>query len=197
MTAIEEAREALKLDLGMRLSPGDSLYPMSARGVQRLRDALDALIAEYERLSVPPSDDEREALAELRLAAEAQRDAYARMLELGQGVGMLGVRHPEMFEAMLAWDDRSENGHADTVLDLIDRLNAALRRQESPSDDEREALAEIVARAIRAGRYSGKMVATPQPPEWHNPVDLRDGRRAVDAILASDVWRNRRQEQKR
>ena len=61
------------------------------------------------------------------------------------------------------------------------------------SDDEREALAEIVARAIRAGRYSGKMVATPQPREWHNPVDLRDGRRAVDAILASDVWRNRRQ----
>lgn len=70
---------------------------------------------------------------------------------------------------------------------------AAGRLSVPPSDDEREALAEIVARAIRAGRYSGRMVATPQPPEWHNPVDLRDGRRAVDAILASDVWLSRRQ----
>lgn len=52
-------------------------------------------------------------------AAVKQRDAYERMLEIGEGVGGLGVRHPQMFEDMLAWDDLSGNGHADTVLALI------------------------------------------------------------------------------
>lgn len=65
------------------------------------------------------TDDEREALEELRKAAEAQAAAYDRMLEIGRGVGGLGDRHPEMVAAMIAWDARSTNGHADTVLSLI------------------------------------------------------------------------------
>jgi hypothetical protein len=99
---------------------------------------------------------------------------------------------PEHMAAFVEWSERQE-------IRMDDPAEKAqeVKRMSVPSsdddDDDREALAEIVARAIRAGRYSGKMVATPQPPEWHNPVDLRDGRRAVAAILASDVWRNRRQ----
>ncbi|GAA5198593.1 hypothetical protein [Microbacterium jejuense] len=88
MIAIEDARAAQALDLGIRHSPGDGLYPMSARAVQALKDALDTLIAEHERTvremharelhhfetekllteagidpdATPPTDDEREAL---------------------------------------------------------------------------------------------------------------------------------------
>lgn len=68
----------------------------------------------------------REFLAAVQQRAEAQRAAHARMLELGGGVGLLGVRYPQMFEDMLAWDDSSEDGHADTVLRLVAALTAAL-----------------------------------------------------------------------
>jgi len=58
MTVIEEAREARDEARNhvehFALSEGD------ATRVTRLADVIDALIAEYERLSVPPSDDERE-----------------------------------------------------------------------------------------------------------------------------------------
>ena len=81
-----------------------------------------------------PTDDEREALEELRKAAEAQAAAYDRMLEIGEGVGGLGVQHPELFDAMLAWDARSTNGHADTVLDLIGRIER--NRHRGPITDE-------------------------------------------------------------
>ncbi len=54
----------------------------------------------------------------------------------------------------------------------------------APTDNEREMLAEIAARAIRAGRYGGQMTPDPQPTEWHNPVDLRAGRRIVSSFLA-------------
>ena len=64
-------------------------------------------------------------LNELRKIAEAQAEAYRVMLLIGEGVGGLGVRHPERFESMLAWDDMSANGHADTVLTLLSRLEAA------------------------------------------------------------------------
>lgn len=60
--------------------------------------------------------------ARLRALAEKQSAAYSTMLEYDEGVGGLGVRHPEMLEDMRAWDDLSENGHADTVLDLLDEL---------------------------------------------------------------------------
>lgn len=143
MSAIEEARtvevrtqergrESWAISLTTETSTGG--YTDTIRMTEAEARAVYAALGE--RLSAPPSDDERETLTELRLAAEAQRDAYARMLELGQGVGMLGVRHPEMFEAMLAWGERSENEHADTVLDLLDRLDAELLRRQGPITDE-------------------------------------------------------------
>lgn len=60
------------------------------------------------------------------------------------------------------------------------------------AEDEREVAAELIARAIRAGRYSGKIAPGPQPVEWHNPVDLRDGRRVYDELAAAG-WFSRPQ----
>lgn len=61
----------------------------------------------------------------LEATARTQAAAYSKMLELDGGVGLLGVRHPDMFEDMMAWDGSSENDHADTVLALIARLREA------------------------------------------------------------------------
>lgn len=58
----------------------------------------------------------------LERMAVAQSNAYERMCEIGEGVGGLGVYHPEMFQSMHTWDDLSENNHADTVLSLIERI---------------------------------------------------------------------------
>lgn len=70
-TALEDAHAALMLDLRRRQGPSDRLYPVSTSGVQWLKDALAALIAEHERLTTPPTDDERGALiAEARERAE-------------------------------------------------------------------------------------------------------------------------------
>lgn len=57
--------------------------------------------------------------------ALAQAAGHARMLEIGEGVGGLGVRNRAMFEDMLAWQDSSGNDHADTVLRLVAALRAA------------------------------------------------------------------------
>ena len=58
----------------------------------------------------------------LREKAEKQAAGYARMLELNGGIGLLGVREPDLYDAMLAWQDASENEHADTVLALLERI---------------------------------------------------------------------------
>jgi hypothetical protein len=77
-----------------------------------------------------------ETRAELRVRAEKQAAAYARMLELGGGVGLLGIENREMFDDMCAWDDLSENDHADVVLGLIDQIRELEERQASrkPTD---------------------------------------------------------------
>ena len=67
-------------------------------------------------------------LKELRKVAEAQAEAYRVMLLIGEGVGGLGVRHPERFNSMIEWDDLSGNCHADIILELLDRLEAAESR---------------------------------------------------------------------
>lgn len=68
--------------------------------------------------------------AAIKARAESQAAAYERMLELGGGVGLLGVRDPEMFEDMLRWDSSTENDHADTVLALLAALDEAERENE-------------------------------------------------------------------
>lgn len=57
--------------------------------------------------------------------ANAQAAGYARMSELDGGIGVLGVRHPKMYEDMLTWQRSTENEHADTVLALLRDLRAA------------------------------------------------------------------------
>lgn len=43
-------------------------------------------------------------------------------------------------------------------------------------------LQELIARAIRAGRYSGKLHPKALPREDHNPVDLKDGERILRVL---------------
>lgn len=81
----------------------------------------------------------------LREAAAKQAVAYARMLELGGGVGLLGQ---QMFEDMLAWDELTSDHHADTVLALfaeLDGLRAqieeALRLRNKPGAHKEHVLA--------------------------------------------------------
>lgn len=95
-------------------------------------------------------------LDELERLARKQADGYARMLELNGGIGLLGVRHPEMFEDMLTWAEVTGNEHADTVLALIERVREAERVAEVRNDTiaiyervtaERDELAEKHRRA--------------------------------------------------
>lgn len=53
---IEEAQRVQQIDLTARLSPGDGLYPMSARGVQTLRDMIGTLSDALEAASEPQGD---------------------------------------------------------------------------------------------------------------------------------------------
>ncbi len=92
----------------------------------------------------------------IRARAERQAAAYARMLELNGGCGLLGVRHPEMFEDMHAWGDSTENDHADTVLALIaevERLRAAhdlIARVPYTGADVQQAVQAFVAASTAA-----------------------------------------------
>jgi hypothetical protein len=67
-----------------------------------------------------------EERAATRALAEAQADAYAQMLTIGEGVGGLGIQFPEMFQDMLSWGDATDNEHADTVLALLDAIDRVL-----------------------------------------------------------------------
>jgi len=64
-------------------------------------------------------------IADIETMALAQSAGHARMIEIGEGIGGLGIRNRAMFEDMLAWQDATENGHADTVLRLVAALRAA------------------------------------------------------------------------
>jgi|GEM_PF-3809543 len=46
-----------------------------------------------------------------------------------------------------------------------------------------EAMAEVAARGIRAGRHSGRVAVGPLPARAHNRSDLRDGRRVAQMVL--------------
>lgn len=87
----------------------------------------------------------------LRTQAEKQSTAYARMLDLNGGVGMLGVKHPEMFEDMLAWDRISENDHADIVLALLDEIEHLERDSETLINKREELIARLRSFASEAG----------------------------------------------
>lgn len=63
---------------------------------------------------------------ELKDAATAKVAAEEKLMEIGEGVGGLGLHHPEMLEDWRRWTDMTEDGHhADTVL----RLLAEIERQ--------------------------------------------------------------------
>lgn len=78
-------------------------------------------------------------VGELKDAAIAKVQAEERLIEIGEGVGGLGLRHPDMFKDWSRWVDMSEDGHhADTVLGLIaeiERQRAINRRQNRYIDE--------------------------------------------------------------
>lgn len=126
----------------------------------------------------------------LRTAAEKNAAATTRMLEIGQGVGGLGIQHPEMFEDMLNWDRMTENAHADTVLALLARLDEVTA--------ERDALAAVVAEAQAEGELTGYhrhkepimaiLDATPS-----SVLAAHDAKVRAEALRgAADVFWNRR-----
>jgi len=79
--------------------------------------------ARHTALRGEPSD--AQWIADIETLALAQAAGHARMLEIGEGIGGLGVRNRSMFEDMLAWQDSSGNDHADTVLRLVAALRPA------------------------------------------------------------------------
>lgn len=60
---------------------------------------------------------------ELRDAASAMVTAQEKNMEIGEGVGGLGLHHPDLLEDWGRWLDMSENLHADTVLSLLDEID--------------------------------------------------------------------------
>ena len=64
-----------------------------------------------------------ERRAELRVLAERQAAAWARMVKIGEGIGGLAVRDQRMADDIHAWGDVTENDFADVVLDALDALD--------------------------------------------------------------------------
>lgn len=62
-------------------------------------------------------------MKELKYAALAKIRAEDTLIEIGEGVGGLGFKHPDMLEDWGKWQDMSEYDHADTVLTLIDEID--------------------------------------------------------------------------
>lgn len=61
---------------------------------------------------------------ELKDAATAKVEAEEKLMEIGEGVGGLGMHHPEMLKDWSRWVDMSEDGHhADTVLSLLEEID--------------------------------------------------------------------------
>ena len=88
--------------------------------------------------------------------AKRQAAGYARMLELNGGIGLLGVKERSLYEGMLEWGNATENDHADTVIALVaevKRLRAGLAVAPAPSDDDREAIEQIIedTASVRSG----------------------------------------------
>lgn len=75
---IENARDALGRDLLSRQSPGDELYPMSARGIQALKDALQDLLT----LAETPGAVGQDAFGAVWKAQKAM-DAWDKTLHTG------------------------------------------------------------------------------------------------------------------
>lgn len=80
---------------------------------------------EYGHIEPQGEPSDARWIDDIETLALAQAAGHARMLEIGEGVGGLGVRNRAMFEDMLAWQDSSGNDHADTVLRLVAALRAA------------------------------------------------------------------------
>lgn len=90
--------------------------------------AVDILAQALTKASEPelqgePSD--ARWIDDIETLALAQSAGHARMIEIGEGIGGLGVRNRAMFEDMVAWQDATGNGHADSVLRLVAALRAA------------------------------------------------------------------------
>lgn len=140
----------------------------------------------------------RTNLDELESLATAMSAADARLMEIGEGVGGLGIRHPEMLEDWRAWQDSSENSHADTVLGLIAELRAERKRADEAIEslDARwEHSDHTAAKYYRRMREAERALAdfekahTPTDDERENRLEY-----VIDAAVPVDdfpAWRFR------
>jgi hypothetical protein len=150
---LEEARGALRADLTVRQSPGDSLHPMSARAVQRLRDALEELTAAHEPSARHQLTREAVLTAIDSAAAPAKSCVhdgcrhYARYLDSGDN-DLCACHWSELIadecegqpEPVAPYRERL----ADAILALLGESAA-----HTPTGDEREALANLIPLGFR------------------------------------------------
>lgn len=106
---------------------------------------------------------------EIETKALAQVASNARMVEIGEGVVGLCVRHPRMFKDLRAWKDASENDHADTVLRLIAALRAAGGVQGS---------AKLSGNSVEGERWRAAALAVQEEGEWEYGHECDESREA-------------------
>ena len=136
-------REKLALAIGEVLF-NVSNYPKAAQAYlwgqnmaplrEKLVEAVTAALATRVPVQGEPNDDR----GELRKLAEGGKAAKEKLYEIGTGVGGLAVNFPDLYEAYGQWGDLSAHDHADTVLMLLDELNAASRATVPDAATERE-----------------------------------------------------------
>lgn len=119
----DEREELIGLQLASYFKRMSDGYTSSI--IRSNEEAAEIVLDAGFRLPVQGEPTDARWIDEIETKALAQVASNARMVEIGEGVGGLGVRHPRMFEDLLAWQDASENDHADTVLRLIAALRAA------------------------------------------------------------------------
>lgn len=135
---MNDARRALMIELGVRQSPGDGLYPMSARAVETLRGSVRDMLHHLEQESEVPErtqDDRREAARALR--------------DVGRSIAPNPIDgEREAMRRIVAEGSYSRSPRDLPYQDVADRLVAAgfgLRRSEVP-----EPSAEQVTNAVHA-----------------------------------------------
>lgn len=169
---IEEAQRVQQIDLTARLSPGDGLYSMSARGVQTLRDMIGRLsdALEAAEKAHTPTDDEREALREQFAYRVQTAVAY------GKGVQKWGQLSQKTQDE---WIDEQ------VALAMNSRAVSGFRLSEAPepSAEDREVIAHVVKDV--SVKWGGPSMA-----EFADKPPIRKHYAIADAIIVKGFHRD-------
>lgn len=171
-----EAQRVLTLDLKARQSPGDGLFPMSARAVQSMRDALSDLVAVFEKAHTP-SGDEREVRAIVRRAVGGVLFHVTNFPEraqpylLGENMGPLNEKITEAVLAALGLP---------VSRDLVRRVDVALSVIAHEGGDVRVKQALDYVKAAFANQ---SLILDFVAPEQGEPSDAQSERARIIADL--------------